>query len=431
MCNYFLKDTTHKNCEEKSHLGSEFCILHLDFPENKDGDEFKKIIKLKEEKIREKIAISDYNFEGAILANITLKDLKIDANLIFNNAQIWGDAWFQNLEISHDSHFSGAHFYGGTSFIESKVEMCAVFEKTIFENSCWFGNCNLGYHSHFIDCSFGEFTSFSKTIFGNTQFKNAIFKGQTGFSECLFKGPNNFENVQFGRNTQFGGNVFENETNFKSAKFSGFVSFDKAKFNEFSTIFDDANFDTVSFNGAQFNGDLIFTNAHFGNEIKFSCIEITGILNCENTTFKLPAMQELLCRTAKQNNENLGDRSRSDQYFFREMEAKRLQKSKILSFFEWFFVQEIFGYGVKPWRLFTAWIVFICFFSVVYYTQNGIENIHSIMDYIWLSVTTAVTPGFGGINPKPDIRIITTIEAILGTFLWAGFIATFARRYMR
>jgi len=46
-------------------------------------------------------------------------------------------------------------------------------------------------------------------------------------------------------------------------------------------------------------------------------------------------------------------------------------------------------------------------------------------------VTAAATPGYGGQYPKPGVfQIIASVEAIIGTLLWATFIATFARKYM-
>jgi hypothetical protein len=54
------------------------------------------------------------------------------------------------------------------------------------------------------------------------------------------------------------------------------------------------------------------------------------------------------------------------------------------------------------------------------------------LDYIYFSIVSAAIPGYGGLNPKVGIyRGIAGFEAILGTFMWAAFITTSARKYMR
>lgn len=52
-------------------------------------------------------------------------------------------------------------------------------------------------------------------------------------------------------------------------------------------------------------------------------------------------------------------------------------------------------------------------------------------DYLWFSIATAATPGYALYRPIGWFKFIAGVEAILGTFMWAAFIATFARKYMR
>jgi hypothetical protein len=43
-----------------------------------------------------------------------------------------------------------------------------------------------------------------------------------------------------------------------------------------------------------------------------------------------------------------------------------------------------------------------------------------------------VTPGYGKYELTSWVyQVIASAEAIFGTFMWAAFIATFARKYMR
>ena len=95
-------------------------------------------------------------------------------------------------------------------------------------------------------------------------------------------------------------------------------------------------------------------------------------------------------------------------------------------------VQYIFGYGVHPWRVIATWLLTVFSLAFVYWLGNGVEAADSLVEYIYFSVVTAATPGYGGYKPVPGFyQGLATFEAIFGTFMWAAFIATFARKYMR
>ena len=49
-------------CKEETLPNSDYCILHIDLPEDVESDEFKKINELKEEKVKEKVDKGDFNF---------------------------------------------------------------------------------------------------------------------------------------------------------------------------------------------------------------------------------------------------------------------------------------------------------------------------------------------------------------------------------
>ena len=93
---------------------------------------------------------------------------------------------------------------------------------------------------------------------------------------------------------------------------------------------------------------------------------------------------------------------------------------------------------MHPLRLWACWIGFVVLFAVVYWFGHGIDAVASqlqgdatLKDYIWFSIATAVTPGYAGYKPTTDFKLVAGLEAIFGTFMWASFIATFARKYMR
>ena len=120
------------------------------------------------------------------------------------------------------------------------------------------------------------------------------------------------------------------------------------------------------------------------------------------------------------------------------MEAKRKQKHPIIRVLE-LPVQYIFGYGVHPLRVITTWLLTVFCLAFVYWIGNGVLEggelevaADSFLEYLYFSVVTAATPGYGGYKPAPGFyQGLASFEAIFGTFMWAAFIATFARKYMR
>lgn len=82
-------------------------------------------------------------------------------------------------------------------------------------------------------------------------------------------------------------------------------------------------------------------------------------------------------------------------------------------------------------RAILLWIsVILVVFPFLYAVFNGVE-VDSISDYIYFSVVTATTLGYGDFHPIGIGKIFASMEAIFGTFMWAVYIAVFSRKYMR
>jgi len=234
-----------------------------------------------------------------------------------------------------------------------------------------------------------------KIVQSSIKITNSTIQGRLDFSDLTFK-----------RDTRFDGVTFSEGAGFKEATFSGDTGFKEATFKR-----------EAEFDGSKFEGD---------------------VLTFRNATFILAQSQEKACRKAKNVLEKNGDREEAGYHFYREMEGKRKQKPWYLRYPEYVFIQLIFGYGVHPLRLWACWIGFVVLFAVVYWFGHGIDAVASqlqgdatLKDYIWFSIATAVTPGYAGYKPTTDFKLVAGLEAIFGTFMWASFIATFARKYMR
>ena len=85
----------------------------------------------------------------------------------------------------------------------------------------------------------------------------------------------------------------------------------------------------------------------------------------------------------------------------------------VLSLPEYVFIQLIFGYGVHPWWLWAWWFFFVGIFAAIYWKWNGVIGASRPLDYIWFSITVAVTPGFAGYKPTPGLfQVLAGLEAI-------------------
>ena len=90
----------------------------------------------------------------------------------------------------------------------------------------------------------------------------------------------------------------------------------------------------------------------------------------------------------------------------------------------------IWGYGERPLRVFVSILLTISFFSVAFYHSNHPE-IHKLLgNSIYFSIITFTTLGYGDINPKgySDLRILCSLEALIGVLLIGLFVVGFANR---
>lgn len=290
-----------------------------------------------------------------------------------------------------------------------------------------------------------------RIVASSIKISNSEFKDSVDFSNCLFKARTDFCDVTFNGNNFFRGAIFNESaffTNttfilgalFMDVTFGGYFSLSDATFCEglnlnYAIFGEDVSFigakwisGNVSFLGAKFGGDVIFDSA------KFSVDNLTF----RDAEFNNPGSQEDACRRAKNVLEKNGNREEAGHHFYREMDGKRKQKPWYIRYPEWFFIQFIFGYGVHPFRLMACWFGFVGLFTIVYLHWSGIDSVASqlkgnatLADYVWFSIATAVTPGYAGYKPTSDFKWVAGFEAIFGTFMWAAFIATFSRKYMR
>ncbi len=102
-CGYEFRNK--EKCGEETWQNSEFCILHMELPEDEESEEFREINELKKKKVEEKVSKEDFNFEGARLLEVDFSGMKIKNNMDFNGSAIRRDALFREATIGGYTFF--------------------------------------------------------------------------------------------------------------------------------------------------------------------------------------------------------------------------------------------------------------------------------------------------------------------------------------
>lgn len=363
-----------RSCGEPALPNSTYCILHHELPKNKNSDDYKRIIKLKEDKIEEKIYQKNFNFEGAKLLSVDLSKLKIDGDINFNDSIIEKFAWFNGSEINGSIRFERAivckeypeddDLQESISFMNSFILKDAYFLK--FKTK---GDLN------FIDASIG----------------GALHLSESEFGACWLYG------VEMGKYPWFVGSKIESSIMLDGSHIGVIINYNPINYFE-KPIFDD--------------------------------IKIGGQLSLKETKFGDYKTQEYAFRKSKLVYSKMGNREEEDYYFYKEMEAKRLQKKHLQRIMEWP-IQYIFRYGTEWGIPLTVWILVSFSLGLIFWALDGIDGASCPLQNVYFSFATSFKLSNTYLPNSNAFLIITTLESIFGTFMWGAFIAIFARKYMR
>ena len=402
LCEYKFRsgETCGEKCKEEVYGTSPYCILHIDFPDETNS-EFAKIKRDKDAKVQEKIdpknPNKNFNFEGAKITSIDLSRRKDVSTLSFVHATIKGDAWFNNATIKGDALFDNAVIEGDVEFISATIKGDALFDNATIKRNARF---------------------YYAVIEGDVRFNSAIIELSAQFSSVMIKGKASFDNATIKGFAYFNGATIKRYAWFNNATIEGDALFDNA------TIKGKASFDN-----ATIKGYASFDNATLEGKLS-GCYtaEITGELSFESIKFTSIKAQEDAYRKAKQVWEKLGNRTRADDYFYREMVAKRKQKNQPIRSLE-LIVQYPLGYGVRPSWLATTWILVAITVGAFLTGASG-----SIMN-LPFGIAATFVPGYGISSPNAPSGFISLciicIATIFSAFFWAAFITVFSRKFMR
>jgi hypothetical protein len=103
----------------------------------------------------------------------------------------------------------------------------------------------------------------------------------------------------------------------------------------------------------------------------------------------------------------------------------------------WALHREVWGYGLRPLRVFVAMVVLIAFFGLFVFPFVGVAQSNSpssspFIDGLVLSLSTFVTLTYGRHGPTTTVgEIAGGIEALLGNILLSLFLVALAGKYVR
>ncbi|KAA0011569.1 MAG: hypothetical protein FE041_04340 [Thermoplasmata archaeon] len=421
------------NCDEET-KNEEYCIFHKPNKNEEEAREFyEKFLrrfKHHKEKIEDELSEkrTRYVFEEDLdCKGFVFPEIREHAGFIFWNAKFLGN-----------NEFSGAVFEGPIMFTGSVFEGSVDFSGTIFKDDVMFYEALFNGHVTFgksLDKSgitiFEKSALFDKTIFrkgvwfnaelNNASFVETIFEGNVSFGDSLsatiFKKGVTFERAIFKKNVIFG------------ATFRGFVSF-------IGTTFEGITDFSIKNEKYKFYDEMSFLFATFKRGI---------IMDIPSEWFKLPHAETEARRVQRICYEKEGKRDDADRMFLlekralrraRRMDAKEKSRIKyiyecIRSFVEFLIADLTCKYGTSWRRAILLWTgVVLAMFPFLYFISNGVK-VGSFLNYFYFSIVTATTLGYGDFHPVGWGKALASMEAIFGTFMWAVFIAVFARKYMR
>ena len=313
---------------------------------------------------------------------------------------------------------------------------------------CWYKKLNGYCHRKALEdsekgfCLLHEDWGHKDTEETTKEFYREIEEGITDFEGCILPEVNLSERkIEDYFGISFNDATIKGDINFNGARITGFVKFYGATIEGNAWFSDTTIKRQLIFTRAMISGIVLFERTTVDEGAFFDGATMRGItifspekiteFSFTYATFGDMSAQEYACRMAKITQDRVGNRASADYHFYREMEAKRKRKNPIIRLLE-LPVQYIFGYGVYPWRVITTWLVTVFVLAFVYWLGHGVVAADSFWGCLYFSIVTAATPGYGGYTPAPGLyHGLASFEAIFGTFMWAAFIATFARKYMR
>ncbi|AEK72758.1 membrane protein, conserved [Thermococcus sp. 4557] len=481
MCEYVYENG--RKCRLKPVEGSAYCPLHIPYDEGEKllGDEIKR---LKEEAFLKRLRAGQTYFEGVYLYDVKISDFKAEKPIVFKNSQV-RTILFDGVNVP------GVTFYNSTVgrlvVFESELGTFTVHGSHVFglnllrvgfSNSVYIRNSSVRY----VMINSTEYTGRGeegekeygerRTATGRIELSDLSDVRRIGINvrypllrkileEHGIKPSESHE-----RAVKVTALVLRDIGFDQSARFKREVRLSIRRFHgnlvlENLNVFGHAEILGSWLRNPEFvhmrvMGNLIFRKVSFHGDFAWNStvlpnipveLNVEGFVEVEDCKFKSHRAAEVLYRLARISWERNGDFERADRYYYLEMVAKRNSRlsgrrkgikrlfMRMEALFEWLFADLTCKYGTDWKRPILIWLGAVnVFFPILFFLTRSVEGISGAMgflDYEYFSVVTATTLGYGDYHPIGVGRIIASVEALFGMFMWAVFLTVFARKYMR
>ncbi|AFK23134.1 potassium channel family protein [Pyrococcus sp. ST04] len=480
MCEYVY--SSGKKCRRKPLKGSKYCSLHIPFEEGEllYGDKIREIKRRAFERALER---GVRTFEGVQLYDVIILEKKIDHPVIFRNSKIKriiiGKSELASLTIINSEVDSIAIIDSTVDFLYLNglsgygVSICS----TKFSSSILVRNSNVRYvminsteyypKEVTAEEEFGE----AGRMAGRIELSNLSgvrrialnsryplierLRQELGIEFESKKRPVkahilHIANISFDESPRFKRQVrifvngFAGQLLIENSQVPGHVEIvnSKVRYPEFVHV---TILNNLVLRNSKFYSDENWNLTYLPNLL--AELSVFGFIVIENCTFNNPYLAEVFYRIARTTWEGSGDKEKADEYYYLEMLARRkrvlahyrkgpktIKKAlRLLEvIFEFLFADLTCKYGTDWRRPVFLWLALVIFgFPIAYALTGSVIPVNSPFDYVYFSIVTATTLGYGDLHPVGVGKVIASIEAIFGMFMWAVFLTVFARKYMR
>ncbi|WP_167885164.1 MULTISPECIES: potassium channel family protein [unclassified Thermococcus] len=482
MCEYVYENG--EKCRIKPLQGSKYCSLHIPYEEGEllYGDKIKEI---KEKAFLKRLKRGITYFEGVYLYDIRISNFKSDKTLVFKNSKI-------KTLIIDSSEIGGLTIYGSSIerviIFETKLKTLMIAKSSVFGvnilrlnfyGSLYLKDSDIRYimmnsfqyvkteekpsEEEYGERSkaYGRIELFNlngvRRIGINSRYPllrqileehgvkvNEVSRKHAKAEIFVISGVHFDENPRFKRQVRVLIRGFDGQLLMENLEIPGHVQItqSKIKLPEFVHV---KILNNIIFRKVRFYSDITWNLTVLPNLV--AELDVEGFILLEECHFNNPYIEEIFYRLARTSWEKNGDKDKADEYYYKEMVAKRKQRmmayrkgrKKILliePYVEWLLADLTCKYGTTWKRPIVIWIITVnVVFPIIFYLTKSVEGsgvpLKSFLDYVYFSIVTATTLGYGDLHPIGIGRILASSEAIFGMFMWAVLLTVFARKYMR
>lgn len=185
----------------------------------------------------------------------------------FNGAKFYDDADFYKATFNVAVNFNDSCFYGKTGFQGCVFEQQAEFYRATFK----------GNETSFASSTFKGVVHFEFAEFGKTTFNFAVFENGASFKNAKFEGDALFWELTILKPLEFHDATFKSKAEFLRCKFRDAVEFSEASFNDVS--FDWSLFEGIAELTAVYHGKASFKRStfHLGVQIDWDRVKVERI----------------------------------------------------------------------------------------------------------------------------------------------------------